>query len=115
MHQQRQSRWWPTKEPILVAIGIAIVFLVLVSSGCDADWTGFGRTKVNEEVNPAKTLWDWLNLLIVPVVLASAGYLFTSSQNRPSRGRWPTRLPLCLRRRGLRPAPVRAHSHRASR
>jgi uncharacterized protein YjbI with pentapeptide repeats len=29
-----------------------------------------------------KTLWDWLNLLIVPVLLAIGGYLFNTSQNR---------------------------------
>jgi uncharacterized protein YjbI with pentapeptide repeats len=28
-----------------------------------------------------KTLWDWLKLLIVPVVLALGGYLFTRSEN----------------------------------
>ena len=29
-----------------------------------------------------KPLWAWLNLLIIPVVLAIGGYWFTSSQNR---------------------------------
>jgi hypothetical protein len=91
MHQQRQSRWWPTKEPILVAIGIAIVFLVLVSSGCDSDWTGFGRSKVYGKVEPAKTLWDWLDLLIVPAVPASAGFLFIRSQNKATRTATDTR------------------------
>jgi energy-converting hydrogenase Eha subunit E len=28
-----------------------------------------------------KPLWAWLNLLIIPVVLAIGGYWFTSSQN----------------------------------
>jgi hypothetical protein len=32
-----------------------------------------------------KTLWDWLNLLIVPVVLALGGYLFTRSENQRAR------------------------------
>jgi uncharacterized protein YjbI with pentapeptide repeats len=32
-----------------------------------------------------KTLWDWLELLIVPVVLAIGGYLFTRSENRATR------------------------------
>ena len=35
-------------------------------------WTGL----------PERTLWDWLSLLIVPVVLALGGYLFTRSENR---------------------------------
>jgi hypothetical protein len=32
-----------------------------------------------------KSLWDWLDLLIVPVVLAMGGYLFNSSQNRATQ------------------------------
>jgi Pentapeptide repeats (8 copies) len=32
-----------------------------------------------------KTLWDWLGLLIVPLVLAIGGYLFNSSQNRATQ------------------------------
>jgi uncharacterized protein YjbI with pentapeptide repeats len=32
-----------------------------------------------------KPLWDWLDLLIVPLVLAIGGYLFNSSQNRATQ------------------------------
>jgi hypothetical protein len=32
-----------------------------------------------------KTLWDWLDLLIVPVVLAIGGYLFARSENRAAQ------------------------------
>jgi hypothetical protein len=32
-----------------------------------------------------KNLWDWLDLLIVPIVLAIGGYLFTRSENRRTR------------------------------
>ena len=32
-----------------------------------------------------KSLWEWLNLLIVPAVLAVGGYLFNSSQNRAAQ------------------------------
>jgi hypothetical protein len=32
-----------------------------------------------------KPLWAWLNLLIIPVLLAIGGYLFTSSQNRATQ------------------------------
>jgi len=59
--------WHPTPGQRLVwAIRGAIVLgvLVLIASAVD------------------KTLWDWLGLLIIPVVLAIGGYLFNSSQNR---------------------------------
>jgi uncharacterized protein YjbI with pentapeptide repeats len=32
-----------------------------------------------------RTLWDWLGLLIVPLVLAVGGYLFNSSQNQATQ------------------------------
>jgi uncharacterized protein YjbI with pentapeptide repeats len=32
-----------------------------------------------------KGLWDWLDLLVVPAVLAIGGYLFTSAQNRAAQ------------------------------
>jgi hypothetical protein len=38
---------------------------------------------VNENIKPAKTLWDWLDLLIVSAVLAILGLWF----NRAQRGR----------------------------
>jgi uncharacterized protein YjbI with pentapeptide repeats len=62
------SRWLPTTEAkgLVWAIRCAIVLgiFVLIASAVD------------------KTLWDWLKLLIVPVVLALGGYLFTRSENR---------------------------------
>jgi hypothetical protein len=39
------------------------------------EWTGLTKPK-------QRTFWDWLDLLIVPVVLALGGYLFTRSGNR---------------------------------
>jgi hypothetical protein len=39
------------------------------------EWTGLTKPK-------QRTFWDWLDLLIVPVVLALGGYLFTRSENR---------------------------------
>jgi uncharacterized protein YjbI with pentapeptide repeats len=41
-------------------------------------WTGL----VAAANYPKKTLWDWLDLLIVPVVLAIGGYLFTRSESQ---------------------------------
>ena len=38
-------------------------------------WTGF----------PQKTLWDWLQLLVVPAFLAIASYLFTQAERRRER------------------------------
>jgi uncharacterized protein YjbI with pentapeptide repeats len=41
----------------------------------------------NEEVRPAKTGWDWLQLLIVPIALAGIGYLLNHAENARDRSR----------------------------
>ena len=46
-------------------------------------WTGFGSYDVAKDAPRAKTLWDWLDLLIVPVVL-SIGVWFLSSTEKES-------------------------------
>ena len=85
MNQQQQARWRPSRTQILWAVGIVIALVVLIRLGYAYQWTGFGQSKVNENVQPAKTLWDWLDLLIVPVVLAIGGYLFTRAENRATQ------------------------------
>ena len=54
------------------AVLALILLLALIDVGHDAAWTGFGD----------KTLWDWLQLLIVPTVLAVGGFLFNRSERR---------------------------------
>jgi hypothetical protein len=74
MDQQKQSRWRPTRRQLQWAGGLAaLAFLIIVICGylLDWDWTGL----------PKRTLWDWLELLIVPAVLTVGGYLFTRSEN----------------------------------
>jgi uncharacterized protein YjbI with pentapeptide repeats len=86
--QQQRSRWPPTRKQLLWAGGIAaLVFLLIVICGYlfGWHWTGLPRSKVPPITQPTKTLWDWLDLLIIPVVLALGGYLFTRSENRATR------------------------------
>ena len=84
MDDQQQARWRPTRKHLLWAASIVgvVAVLLLIRLGYAYRWTGFGQYKVNGEVQPFKTLWDWLDLLIVPIVLAIGGYLFTRSENR---------------------------------
>jgi hypothetical protein len=86
--QQQQSRWRPTRGQLLWAgVIAALILLILVICGYRFGWhwTGLPRSKVPPNTQPTKTLWDWLDLLIVPVVLAIGGYLFNSSQNRATQ------------------------------
>src|SRR5215207_140123 len=73
---------------VLWAVGIVVVavaLIVLIRIGYTLQWTGFGQTEVKDGAETSKTLWDWLKLLIVPVVLAIGGFLFTRSENRATQ------------------------------
>ena len=60
------------------------------------DWTGVGerrwKTAPDEEVQPGKTLWDWLQLLIVPAILIGVTFAWSASQTRSDNKREDRRI-----------------------
>jgi Pentapeptide repeats (8 copies) len=95
--------WWQQIKQHRVAIGVVgivlVVVIALIIFGYWFDWTGFnGYNKVTiahtisgtnagtvtktEEYQPRKALWDWLQLLIIPLVLAVAALLFNLATTR---------------------------------
>jgi hypothetical protein len=76
MDQQQESRRRSTRTQVITWIGIGVVaglFATIVVFGgyyFEWKWTGF----------PKRTPWDWLDLLIIPVVLAIGGYWFNRQQ-----------------------------------
>lgn len=62
----------PVRTTILVLFIIS-AFLGLAMRGYSVKWTGFGG---QEDVSvPAKTLWDWMELLLMPTVVAAGALL----------------------------------------
>jgi uncharacterized protein YjbI with pentapeptide repeats len=59
--------------PKVVGIGVVLIgAYLLMRVAYTLDWTGFAESvAAGEGTQRAKTLWDWLELLTVPVVLAS--------------------------------------------
>jgi uncharacterized protein YjbI with pentapeptide repeats len=55
------------------------------------DWTGLGtrrwKTAPDEQVQPSKTLWDWLQLLIVPAILVGVTFVWSATQTRSENKR----------------------------
>lgn len=80
---------WTRPRPIAWTVGVdlaLIIILTLIHAGYRRPWTGFGPSTYEkpdgtQELRPSKTLWDWLELLIVPLVLAIGGLLFTAAQD----------------------------------
>ncbi len=71
--------WWQQikkhRVPILVIAIILVVVIALIIVGYRFDWTGF-----NGNNKSGKTLWDWLQLLIIPAVLAVGGFWLSQIQ-----------------------------------
>ncbi len=74
-------RRWVT---IGVIVLVGLIGLIFAGYWFNWDWTGF-----NEHIGPrvpqyqpTKTLWDWLQLLIIPLVLAIAALLFNRATTR---------------------------------
>ena len=99
----RLRSWWQQLKKHRVAIGVVAVVLVvviaLIFAGYWFDWTGFnGYNKVTithtisgtnagtvtktEEYQPGRALWNWLQLLIIPLVLAVGALLFNFANTR---------------------------------
>jgi hypothetical protein len=82
--EQQQSRWRLTRKQLIWAGGIvALALLSIVVCGYLFGWKWTGLVK--DAHYHKRTLWDWLQLLIVPTVLALGGYLFTRSENQRTR------------------------------
>jgi hypothetical protein len=76
----QQARRRPTRQQLLAILGLAILVMVIGVYVFGWKWlienTGF----------PGKTIWDWMELLIVPVAIAIVGIvggaLFTRERAR---------------------------------
>jgi len=63
-------------------LAMAIV-TALAIKGYGYAWTGFsGYMPTNKDAVREKTLWDWLDLLIIPAVLAVVAFLLDGSRKR---------------------------------
>src|SRR4051794_38048549 len=68
---------------------VVIGLILLIVIGYGFTWTGFGHSRItkedSEEVRQARTLWDWMQLLIVSAVLAGVGLWFSGVQSEAQR------------------------------
>lgn len=69
----------------LVITGLSIL-LYFGYTNPDAQWTGFADYSPQGSSSPQfereKTLWDWMQLLIIPAVLAGGAFLLSGAQRR---------------------------------
>jgi uncharacterized protein YjbI with pentapeptide repeats len=74
---------WGIRTMAVLAVLVALWRLIRI--GYDYKWTGLGAAELPKhekvEFRPEKTLWDWLQLLIVPFALVVISFLFTTQQD----------------------------------
>jgi uncharacterized protein YjbI with pentapeptide repeats len=74
---------WGIRTVAVLAVIVALWRLIRI--GYDYQWTGLGEAELpkreNVEFRPKKTVWDWLQLLIVPIVLSLISLGFTWQQD----------------------------------
>ena len=70
-------------KKIVIWIFSLIIITLLIILGYFFNWTGFGQyTSSQGEIYRAKTLWDWMQLLIVPIVLAGGALWFNNQERK---------------------------------
>ncbi len=71
---------WLSLTAIIAPAGMIGYWAIFPSSS--PDWTGFGAYFEDHKSHRAKTLWDWLDLLIIPLFLAIAAWLIKTAQEQ---------------------------------
>src|SRR5690349_15705255 len=84
----RSSSWWKQikQHPIITLLIplLAALFLTILIGGYVFQWAWTGFTGEKETY---RTLYDWMQLLIIPVVLAAAGFWFNHRERRAAEDR----------------------------
>ena len=69
----------------LLIIVATLIILCILGYIFDWGWTGLPSQSVRNGFQLEKTLWDWMQLLFIPTVLAISGFLFTLTVNNNER------------------------------
>lgn len=71
----------------IAAISLVVTYVLtwLAMQAYTTAWTGFGESADN--ISQAKTLWDWLNLLLLPLILAGGVFFLNRSKRDTERQR----------------------------
>src|SRR5215203_4292559 len=84
MSLEPQPRWQPRRgvQWLTVIVAVAVTLGILIYIGYGLQWTGFGPTRAGDSVQPPKTLWEWLGLLIIPTMLAAGAFWLNQRQKQ---------------------------------
>lgn len=82
---QMKSKAW---QILLVTVAIELIWGVIWLD-LDYHWTGYSRSAspltTEQLIERQKAIWDWLELLLIPLVLAAGGLWFSWAERRNDR------------------------------
>lgn len=82
MRSSLRSQLTPKQQRIGVQILIWSTLIAMIIGGYWVSWTGFDAQPLNPQYQREKTLWDWLELLIVPAALAYGAIYLNRAERR---------------------------------
>lgn len=69
----------------LVFIGLLLYVAYLALLTAPPNWTGFGVSVKDPKIEPAKTLFDWLKLIIIPFSLGLIGWSYKEAEKSKAK------------------------------
>ncbi|GAC1389737.1 MAG: hypothetical protein NVS4B11_20580 [Ktedonobacteraceae bacterium] len=66
---------------IVLTIVVVVLVILLIFLGYTVSWTGFNK----QQGQPSKTLWDWMQLLIIPIFLTFGVVIINYTQQKRER------------------------------
>jgi hypothetical protein len=93
MNQDQQPRrWWKDNWLILALIALAVAIATITGLGYGLGWAWMGLVVIGDKdptgamqvkvVNEPRLFWDWLALLIIPVVLGAGAFWFNQQTRK---------------------------------
>ena len=71
---------------VIIGGGLLYGLVQIILVGYSASWTGFGEyTSAPSDIVQSKKLWDWMELLIIPLVLAIGAFYLNRSERAVER------------------------------
>jgi Pentapeptide repeats (8 copies) len=85
MNQDQKPRpwwkWWKDRWPIVVLVALSLVVSVLATVGYLLSWEWTGLVGIPEH-SETRLGWDWLELLIIPVLLGLGAFWFNNQARK---------------------------------
>lgn len=103
--------------PLYASVGVALAVFTVLAYRRRWRWTGFAgihRKDADVEIQPARTLWDWLQLLVITLALAGLAFLLNNSQSEREQRREDERTTREQRRADERAVQERGRAEEAA-